>query len=274
MSAALSGVVDIPESDYHRHRSLSYSGAKLLLPPNTPALYRYRMDNPIHKDVWDFGHAVHAELLGKGQPIRYISEKSWQTNVAKAEKAKAHAADEIPLLDKDRGVIEGMVAAVRAHPLAHRLFEEGEPEKSIFWQDADTGIGMRSRLDWTTTRGSRVYCVDYKTSTTANPARFGKIAADFGYFIQDVFYRDGMVNVGMHEDPAFLFAIQEKTPPYLVSVIELDEEARAVGYQQMRQAIAIYERCVIENDWPGYSPGVSTASLPYWFIKQLEDATA
>lgn len=271
------GVFDgIPEDAYRSRRALSYSGAKLLLPPNCPALFRWRMDNPPPpKDSFDFGHAAHKELLGQGQPIRYINEKTWQTKAAKDGKAEAYAAGEIPLLEKDRGVIEGMVSAVRAHPLASRLFEAGEAEQSLFWQDEETGVNLRARLDWLTypagaRNGSRAYCVDYKTSITANPSKVGKIVSDFGYQIQDVFYRAGLVALDVDPDPAFLFTFQEKTPPYLVSVVEIDEEARSVGRQLMRQAIEIYQRCMENDDWPGYPGGVSTASLPYWYVRNLE----
>lgn len=262
----------MPEADYRAVKALSYSGAKLLLPPNCPALFRWRMDNPQPpKDTFDFGHAVHKELLGQGQPIHYVDEKTWQTKAAKDAKAKAYADGAIPLLESQRGVIEGMVAAVRSDELTRRLFDQGEAEQSLFWVDDETGVNLRARLDWLTyPAGERPYCVDYKTSVTANPAKVGKVVSDFSYHIQDVFYRSGMIALGLDPDPAFLFVFQEKTPPYLLSVVELDEEARAVGHQLMRQAIEIYDRCVQDDDWPGYPGGVSSASLPYWYVKNLE----
>lgn len=44
--------------------SLSFSGAKALLPPSCPALYRHQRDHGRPpKPAFDFGHAVHSMVL-------------------------------------------------------------------------------------------------------------------------------------------------------------------------------------------------------------------
>lgn len=273
------GVFDgIPEDEYHADKgSLSVSGAKLLLPPSVPALFKYQRDHgQPHKAVFDFGSAAHKAVLGVGQPVRYIDADSWRTNKAKAGQAEAYALGEIPLLIQDQGVIEGMVAALREHPLASALLDpaSGVPEQSLYTVDPMTGVRLRGRLDWLPTVGyrSRLMVADYKTTVNANPAEFGRTAAKFSYHQQAAWYQNLCIALGLDDDPAFLFLCQEKSPPYLVSVVELDADALSVGQDLNYQAISIYSECMERDEWPGYDQGVSLASLPFWYTKNLREA--
>ena len=62
----------------------------------------------------------------------------------------------------------------------------------------------------------------------------------------------------------------EKTAPYLVSVVELDEEAVNIGRALNDRAKRIYRECVETNTWPGY-PTAEPVSLPLWAIYKSED---
>lgn len=268
----MTGAVEMEESEYHRHPALSQSGAKLLLPPNCPAIYRYRMDHPEFKDVFDFGQAAHKMVLGKGAPIRVIDAKDWRTNAAKAEKAAAHEAGEIPLLVADYATVCAMAKALRENPLAAKLLDagRGRPEASLFWEDPDTGCPMRCRVDWLPDPGSDPFIVvDYKSTASADPETFGVSAARYGYHTQDANYRDAVKALGLHDDPHFLFIAQEKEPPYLVSVIELTEDAIDAGRARMRRAIDIYLQCMETDHWPNYTDDeIALVDLPHWAYRE------
>jgi hypothetical protein len=70
--------------------------------------------------------------------------------------------------------------------------------------------------------------------------------------------------------------VQEKTPPYLVSVIELGEMALTIGRHEYRKAIDIFARCVETDTWPGYGDDVVTVGAPVWaeyrYIDELAPA--
>jgi len=280
------GIVDIPEAEYRKHPSLSQSGIKLLLPPSCPALFRWRMDNPEpHKKVFDFGNAAHKEVLGIGQPVRYIQGKTakgepsdgWASKYAQDQAAEARAAGEIPLLESQRGVIEGMAAALRAHPLAAKLLdpEHGKPEQALFHTDPDSGIGLRGRLDWLPNASSngRMVLPDYKTAASADAESFANAAASYGYVIQDPFYRDLVTGAGLADEVDFVFIVQSKEPPFLVNVIELDAEAVRIGRGLIRKAINLYKACLENDYWPGYGSDVELVSVPVWFQRLHEDFT-
>jgi len=244
------------------------------------------MDNPEpHKKVFDFGKAAHKEVLGVGQPVRYIQGKTakgepsegWATKYAQEQAAEARAAGEIPLLESQRGVIEGMAAALRAHPLASKLLdpEHGKPEQALFHTDPDSGIGLRGRLDWLpdTPSTGRMILPDYKTAASADSESFAKAAAAYGYVIQDPFYRDLVTGAGLAEDVDFVFIVQSKEPPFLVNVLELDAEAVRIGRGLIRKAINLYKACLENDYWPGYGSDVELVSVPVWFQRLHEDFT-
>jgi hypothetical protein len=268
----------IPDDVYHADReSLSSSGARKLLPPSTPAEYRYEQDNvrPAKKE-FDFGHAAHRLVLGEGSELRPLPESilasngAASTKEAKAFIAQARADGAVPLKESEYQQASDMAAQVRRHARAAELLEDGNAERSIYWTDPDTGITRRARPDWISAKtiDGRLVLVDYKTSTTANPDLFAKKAADYGYYQQAPWYIDGAVAAGIGDEPVFLFIVQDKNPPYLVSVVELDAEAVREGARLNRRAIRTYARCVEDDHWPGYGDDIIPIYLPHWIYNK------
>lgn len=264
-------VNDLDEEEYHRHPALSSSGARLLLPPNCPAIFRWRMDHPQTSDAFDIGHAAHMLVLGAGAPIYTVDADDWRTKAAKEEAAGAREFGMTPLLKADHEKVLAMAAALREHPIAGRLFkpEAGRPEVSLFWTDDETGVDCRARLDWLpqTQPSGRVVVADYKTTAKLNPRYgFDKTVADFGYHLQDAFYCDGIRATGIASDVAFVFVVQSKTPPYLVHVAQLDAEAQQIGANLNRKARAVFADCLATDTWPDESGEVDLVSLPRWYV--------
>lgn len=267
---------DMPEPEYHGHEgSLSASGAKLLAPPAPcPAKFKWQRDNPVFKDAFDFGSGAHRLVLGKGADIEVIPFDNWQTKAAKEAKADARAAGKIPLLTKDYATAQEVAAAVKADPIAGSLFSAGDAEVSLFWPDPETGIIRRARFDWLTPQaeGRRRFIVDLKTARTAEPDGFGKSAADFGYAISAANYVDGAIACGLADDPAFLLAVVEKEPPYVVTTFQVDDDLLELGRVLMRKAIRLYAECMERDEWPGYSADVVPLELPGYFIHRIEES--
>ncbi len=63
-------------------------------------------------------------------------------------------------------------------------------------------------------------------------------------------------------DVRFVFVFQEKTPPYIVTVAELDAEAAAVGDDLNREAIAKYVECTETGSGPATCPTPRSARSP------------
>lgn len=161
------GVYDIPADEYHADRtSLSSSGARKLLPPSCPALFRWEQDHPQPpKKTFEIGTAAHQMVLGAGPELVVVDRERWDTNAVKAEVAAIRETGAVPLKPSQYAEIKAMAAALRAHPLAAALLdpEYGKPEQSLFWRDPETGVNCRARLDWLPdSDGGRMLAPDYK----------------------------------------------------------------------------------------------------------------
>lgn len=258
----------VSDADYHADKgTLSASGAKLLLPPSTPAHYRWAMENPREpKPAFDFGHLVHKLVLGEGADVAVIDAPDWRGKAAREARDEAYAAGRIPVLQAEFRDGLDMARAVDGHPVAAALFADGDPEVSLYATDPGTGVGMRARPDWMTMRDGRLWLVDLKTSVTAEPAGFARKAADYGYHVQAAWYCHVVRLLELDPSPAFVFVVVEKAAPYLVSVTEFDAEAMETGRVLMGQALRIYRACRDSGQWPGYDAAVTSMSLPPWAV--------
>jgi hypothetical protein len=151
--------------------------------------------------------------------------------------------------------------------------DRGKAEQSLFWVDEDTGVHRRARLDHLPEPGpGRFIAADYKSCAKADPASIAKAVANFGYHQQDPYYLDGIRALGLDDDPAFVFIFQEKEAPYLVTVVQLDDDARAAGRERNRVAIERFRDCTVAGIWPGYAEDIVPISLPPWALRDLEYA--
>lgn len=278
------GVYDIPAEDYHADPipggSLSSSGARKLLPPSCPALYKYEHDNPsAARKVFEIGHAAHALALGTGPELVLVDAVRWDTKVTKAEVAEIRERGAVPLKREEYDRLHAMAAALREHPVASVLFAAGtgHAEQSLFWEDRPTGVRRRARLDWLPAfnDGRRMVLPDYKSCVSAEPEALAKAMDNHGYHCQGAWYLDGVRALGLADEHAeFVLVAQEKTPPFLVTVVQPDAMAMRIARARNRDAIELYARCVAEDHWPGYSDRVELASLPTWTINRFIEETA
>lgn len=258
--AALYGIYDMPEDEYHSHPALSFSAAKKLLPPSCPEIFRYEQDHPQpHKREFDLGHAAHKVVLGEGSELFVIGADNYRTKKAQTERDEAYDRGEIPILPAEFDQVQAMAAKVREHPIAGPLFTDGGlAEQSLFWPDPETGVQCRARLDWLSYRVG-----DYKTSTSAEPGHISKKVDDFDYYMQASWYLDGAIHLDLiAEDAEFVFVFQDKNPPYLVTVVDLHEDDLQIGRDRNRLAREIYRDCTEANIWPAYSNDIVRISLP------------
>lgn len=264
------GIYEMTNEVYHSHRyALSSSGARKLLAPSCPAIFRYEQDHPQPvKKVWDIGNAAHKLVLGEGPTLRLIEHEMWTTKAAKADVAEAREAGEIPLKPADYQQVHDMADALRRHPVASLLFdpEHGTPERSLFWRDEKTSVMRRARLDWLPNpRSGRLIIPDYKTCRSANPDALSKAIDEYGYHQQDDTYRSACHALGIaDETAAFVFVCQEKTAPYVITVIEVNATSRRIGAARNRRALETFAHCTATGYWPGYSDDVVPVALPGW----------
>jgi hypothetical protein len=280
----------ISDNTYHGDpTSLSSSGARTLT-EDCPAVFREKQDEPQDpKPQYDFGHAAHKMVLGEGQQLFVldpaihgrtkdgtISQNPKACGAWKAADTKAREAGKLPIAKADIDKAQRMAGLVHTNRLAAKLLSTGTPEVSGYWHDDETGVRLRFRPDWLTDPGpgGRILCVDYKSAVSAKPSEFKKAAAKYGYHQQAAWYLDGLREVEVSDDAAFVFVVQCKTAPFLVSIVQLDPEAIELGRRLNRRAINVFAECTANNIWPGYGDGIHTVNLPPWAITQQEAVLA
>lgn len=274
----------VDETVYHGDLgSLSSSGARALL-STTPEEFDWnrRNDRSVNRN-FDYGHVAHKMVLGKGNALALLDPKvcghtadgkvakqPQSTAEWKAAEAKARREGKIPVPKWDMEKAQTMAGRVFQHRVAGRLLSRGQAEHSIYWHDDATGVRLRCRPDWITDGLGRTICIDYKTSTSANPRQFQRAVQDYGYHQQQAFYEDGLAEIGL-TDVGFLFIVQAKTAPFTVSVCQIEPADVELGRRQNRAAIDLFARCTESGRWPAYD-GIHTVSLAGWATKQIEES--
>jgi hypothetical protein len=271
------GVYDLDADVYHADPvaggALSQSGIKRLLAPSCPALFKWWRDHPtVHKPDYDFGHMAHKLILGRGAEIAEIDAANYLTKAAKAAKAAAYDAGHIPALPGELEVAKAMAAAVFEHPQASVLLDpkRGKAEQTLVWRDPGTDIMCRGMVDFLThpVAGQPYFLPDYKTSYSAAPPGLGRIMANLGYHTAGAWYTAGVAALGIHPNPQYVLIVQEKTPPYLVTVAFPDPTAMVVGRERCATAVQTFIECTKADRWPGYSDEPVYISLPPWVERE------
>ena len=275
------GIYQIPAAQYHADDgvcpapSLSSTGARRLL-ETCPARFWYERQNPPAPSLaLDIGTAAHEWLLeGEAWPQKFSvlpEDHDGRTKIGKARVADIEEAGKRPLRYADFAAIKAMKRALESHPFAGALFKGGKAEQSLYWKDEEFGIWCRCRPDYLP---PSFVVPDYKTCEAADEESRRKAIFNYGYYQQAAWYLDGVKAVGIHKRPAFALVFQEKTPPYLVVVSQVEDIAIEWGRIRNRKAKAIFAECLKTGRWPGYAEEVVRDGLPTFATMRLEDQHA
>lgn len=264
---------DIPDTEYHAAKDiLSSSGARRLITSTPRKFYEEMTTVRPYNPAFEIGHAAHTLVLTVGDPFEVVDADSWRTKDAKAARDAALQAGNTPLLAKEYAQVRAMADAILDHPVAGELFTRNDTtsEQSLYWKDEQTGVACRARPDLAVNDWSLI--VDYKTTVSADPREFAKSIAKYGYHQQQAWYCEAVETLtGIR--PEFVFVCQEKTPPYEVSLIQLDADAVRIGGRLNEDARSIYAACMDSGVWPSYPTSVQVVGLPAWALRQADQET-
>jgi len=239
---------------------------------HTPAEAREAMLHPKEPTAaFRTGDACHTAVF---EPKRFKREYArcpkWDLRTNKGKAAKAEWETRYPhivSLSRDEyDMACGMRDAVWAHPLAADLLKsDGENEVTILWNDEQTGLLCKARLDRMTSQGGWTFVVDLKTCKKgeASVEEWPRVCAKFHYHQQAAWYLDGLNTLAPHER-RFVFLAVEKEPPYLVAHHEADDPVIAEGRARYRAAFEKLVKARETGEYPGYPVGIEAFGLPAW----------
>lgn len=275
------GVYDLPMDAYHGDLCVgpSISGSGLIkLEQTCPAKFwvgSYLNPERVEKKTaaMDFGAAMHKLLLEGDAAFRQAYAVTPEGHSGRTKEGKAWVAERealgLGVIDHDDWqAMSAMVAEVRKHPLANKALSDGQPERSIIWQDEQTGIWLKARPDWLPARLH--FVPNFKTAASVKPDDWARQAFTLGYHQSTALVLDGLAQVLGWDDAIAYFLVQEKELPYLVQPMALTEEA--IGWARMlnRKAINTFAACIKANHWPGYADDVIDIGMPTWVERGLQ----
>ena len=265
-------VDDMPEHEYHADPveggSLSSTMARKIL--DTPAhLAEYLQGPPEYKNAYDMGSAVHALVLGTGWPIRVCEFDDWRKKEAREQRESARAEGEIPLLPHEHEHAKRIAQAVKDHPIAGPLFQNGRPEVSAFAPHPNAPIWLRARMDWVTPDH---ILVDLKTARTADPRRWSRTVYEYGYDVQRALYCLAYRQATGIAPRGFIHVAVENEAPFAISVNQLDPEFVRIGDDRLDRAVRRYVHAIETNQWPSYPPVIHQTAPEAWMAYAEDDA--
>lgn len=230
-------------------------------------------NRPAKKDEHHFslGSAM-ADLFSSGE----LSAKrfalspypEFRTNEAKAWKRQALKDGKYILKKDDLTTLIGMRDALFEEPLIKQGILAGDVENSIFHKDKETGLWIKARPD---TIPADQFLGDYKSTADAGKRSIERSIYSYWYNMQLGLSGEVIENALGQKIENYVLIFQEKTPPYLVSIVELSEDYIAHGRVQNRKAIRRFADCLDKDYWPGYDLGEPTIHTPKWLSERIEE---
>lgn len=274
--------------DYTRWPAINFSRLKPIR--HTASKCKWEMDHPKKPTpAMVLGSAIHVATL---EPARF--EQSFyivppcdrRTSEGKAEFAEHEKAAGNRLMIRqgsreDEGLLDdveklrAMAAAIRKSKAAAPFLNcEGQNEVSMLWQDAETQLWCKGRMDRFVPSFAKLdglpVVVEIKTTRDAEPWSFGKDCDSMGYAAQAANYIAG-VKVITGKTPFHLFIAVENEPPHDLQCHVLDDQSLQTGMLQYRTWLARYAQCLKSNQWPGYPDKLTVLSLPEYAHQRKYD---
>ena len=266
---------DMSEADYFAdpcpEPSLSHSIARLLIgrSPKHAAAAHPRLEGEMAETssaAMDEGSIVHKLLLGRGSEFVALPFDDWRTKAAKDARDEAKANGLIPILfprlDALRTSADAMAKQIAQHPDCQAFFAPGDSEVVMAWREGRAWCrGLIDRLP----DDPAAPIFDLKTTAkSAAPADWERsLIRD--YCTQEAFYRRGWRALGSTDRP-FLFIVAEREPPYGVSVMACGASLQDYAERRITRAIALWQRCMTTNEWPGYPAMTAYVEAPPYLL--------
>jgi hypothetical protein len=255
----------LTNEQYHAADGISKSGLDLIL--RSPAHYRYAPKRESTRAM-EIGTALHCAIL---EPERFATDYMLLREVtdrrasAYKDACKVWSAERV-LTGTEADKVAGMQESARCNPhLAEYLSAPGRYELSVFAIDPETGVLVKCRFDKMLDCGT-----GFDLKKTQDIRDFGKSVANYGYHMQESFYRDVYKWFTGEELRGFAFGAVEEQMPHASAPFVLDEEALDIGRMLYRKALNEYADCLHKDEWPGIAGEPQVVQLPSWYLSQFE----
>lgn len=270
---------NVPAATYHAWDAASNSRLSMLR--RSPAHLKLYLDKGREDtDAFRIGRAFHASVLEPdvfAEKYGYASEGcDRRTKAGKDEWADLlgrYGEGYVLKIAEFRDIIS-MTERVLNHPRAGKLFNgQGQNELSLVWDDPETGVRCKARIDRyhpTLTPGGVVG--DLKSTRDASRQAFERSAYDTGIYRQGAMYLAGANANGLKAEH-FAVVAAEKEEPFCVAVYVLTSGTVDAGEEEMKTLLKVYKQCKETDRWPGYSENFEPLALPHYGWADVSERT-
>ena len=273
----------VPFSEYRQWDAINPSFLTTLS-NETPYHAKYDLNHPKPEtDATRVGRALHSKILEPAtfddfwtvlteDPPRRPSDR--QRN-AKTPSAATLAAIEFwdgiaasgkdIIKPKEYALVTAMAKEVCRQQCVN-LVSGGKAEVCIVWQDPDTGLTCKSRLDYERSYGWNHFITDLKSSRDINPRRFQNDIPKFGYALAAAMRIDGWRILTGDDSKYDLLAVDKG---YCVAwTKEVDEDTIEAGRDDYSKALERTAECMETGVWPAYGQDVGFIRAPEWYLRE------
>jgi hypothetical protein len=264
--------------DYASIDAVNFSTLKYMA--KSPLHYRHALDNPKPSTTpMRLGTAAHTAVL---EPSRFITDYAvFEPEEGKAPRRGTKAWEAFAAANDGKELLKQaefeaamrMRDAVRGNVEAMRYLKRGDAEVTLVWQDKETGLWLKGRVDFISSAVGDVIA-DLKTARDVSPWAFQSAYAKLQYHMQAAMYADALESITGR--PAYHKCIAvESTEPHDVVVYDVIGEPLELGRELYRELLGKVIECRKNNEWPGTSAGAEVSlRLPAWAVPDEADDLA
>jgi exodeoxyribonuclease VIII len=206
------------------------------------------------------------DYAAKAFTYEKIDGRTKEGKAQRTELELVRAEGMLPVTMDDDAAIRQIRAGVFKNPIARRMIGESR-ELTLEWQDPDTHVDCKCRIDSSANLSGMTFVADIKTSRDARKQSFQRDIHNYLYHFQAAFYIDGfraVFNPGPEME--FVFIGVEKSAPFATACYQLESEAVQYGRTMYKRALAQYRKCADADEWPAYQQTEQEMliGLPKW----------
>ena len=254
----------------------------------SPRLLHWRVDHPRPETpALRIGRAIHCLILEAGEfekrwicagPCEAVKKKgdvcgsggslylegSWYCRI------KSHApegAGDPPegievVTPEELDLVKVCAESLRGHKVASEILSNGDAEQEMEWEDPETGIACRGRVDYLKANA----IVDLKSTRQETVRAFTMDVARNLYHGQLAWYHDGAIKAGrLPADAELPYIIAVSTAePYDVAPFQLSKYTYQAGQILYRDLLLKYKQCQASEWYPGIAPDLLELEVPPW----------
>jgi len=201
-------------------------------------------------------------LEGNAFDMMMFEPAKYNNLVAVGTTKKTQFKEGIILLHPEKILmLDNMKKSLLKKKVIKNILSHGTPTVTLFWDDLETGIPCKARLDWL--RQDDRFIADLKTCKDISDYGFTKQVAQLKYYYQAYWYVEGM-KVLTGDDYLFWFLCAEKNKYYQSRRFKIppaEFQKRGVD-SDIRDLKLKFACCLASDKWPGYDDELEELYLP------------